>query len=490
MTAADRQFDPVPDDDFALTAVESCVVPYRWYAPSSYEYLSHPIIHAFLISMVIFALVYIPFILLALAVFGLAEGKMSSVISLGAMFFLATLSLHVLYNFKLGNLVLGRDRLQFPISNLLELNGKLGRKWSEINEVSICKGPRNFYGILGHVLSFGFVNGERANIELWKVPVENLAELATGLKQYCPQLADDALISQLMSCHLSEIAHPRSYSLKRFALKKLPQERTMTLFPPLGHDALSERGISIIRPVSSGGAGAVYEATLDRKGPCLVFQYLMTGYDEDERQLHVAAMRSRGQILERLGKETLVNIFETFESERSFFVVTEPIAGECLRELVNKRKALPERKAVEIMRKALGVVSGLHEMESPVVLGSLSPESIYVHSTGAVFVLPITGPVLDGSMDVSTIGGRMAYAAPEQLVGAPVAQSDVYALGAILFFMLTGEDPDSMRRLQPRVLKKISIALDGIVAQATEPNQENRIASAVEFIEKLNECGL
>ena len=75
--------------------------------------------------------------------------------------------------------------------------------------------------------------------------------------------------------------------------------------------------------------------------------------------------------------------------------------------------------------------------------------------------------------------GKPAYLPPEQFRGEPCAQSDIYALGASLHYLLTGQDPEPITASHTRTLRpEISIGLDEFVARATASDLSKRYASA------------
>jgi serine/threonine-protein kinase len=87
---------------------------------------------------------------------------------------------------------------------------------------------------------------------------------------------------------------------------------------------------------------------------------------------------------------------------------------------------------------------------------------------------------------VSSVVGKPAYLPPEQFRGTPTTQSDIYALGGCLQFLLTGEDPVAILSSNPSLTRSdISEALSTIVQKATEPELEARFATADEILELL-----
>ena len=85
-----------------------------------------------------------------------------------------------------------------------------------------------------------------------------------------------------------------------------------------------------------------------------------------------------------------------------------------------------------------------------------------------------------------TMIGKQAYISPEQFRGRAVIQSDIYGLGGSMYFMLTGNDPEALSTSNPRSDNpEISPGVGELVAQCTDVDLNNRIATANDLREKI-----
>ncbi len=124
-------------------------------------------------------------------------------------------------------------------------------------------------------------------------------------------------------------------------------------------------------------------------------------------------------------------------------VVMEYVEGETVSEAVVRRGA-SIALAAEVIPSVCDAVSGLHRADgAPIIHRDLKPDNIIISSHGAVLIdFGISRIYKEGNDRDTAMFGTRAYAPPEQFgFGQTDCRSDVYALGMLLYFCLTGEDP-------------------------------------------------
>lgn len=165
------------------------------------------------------------------------------------------------------------------------------------------------------------------------------------------------------------------------------------------------------------------------------------GRDARDRLRHEADVLGRLQVTGWVPR-----VHELFEEGSDLFLAEEDLGGQTLRAwvmagtvagVVSRPRAQTRDLLVQIAR----LVADLHR--SDVVLRDLSPNNLLVTPERRLALVDPELAVLPGrGGDVPTGIGTPAYAPPEQLAGAPADEAmDLYALGALLVFCCTGEDP-------------------------------------------------
>jgi len=205
----------------------------------------------------------------------------------------------------------------------------------------------------------------------------------------------------------------------------------------------------IVAPLGSGGMGDVYRARDPRLARDVAIKVIATTSSSEpdrfsrfEREARAAAALNHPNILA---------VYDIGSHEGTPYVVSELLAGETLRARLN---GLSVRKAVEY---ALQIARGLAAAhERGIVHRDLKPENIFVTTDGHVKILDFglaklteTEPTLAGVSQLMTspagtqpglLLGTVGYMAPEQIRGQPTDhRADVFAFGAILYEMLSGQ---------------------------------------------------
>ena len=189
----------------------------------------------------------------------------------------------------------------------------------------------------------------------------------------------------------------------------------------------------LIREVGRGGFGVVWEARDRELGRTVAFKALRArGEVAREKRLLAEA-----EVAARLSHPNIVTVLDVGRSEGGVYLIQEFLSGVSLaRRLAEGR--LPLREA---LRVAVEVARGLaHAHAHGVVHRDLTPGNVQLCEDGQVKVLDLGMAAALGRRKVE--GGTPAYMAPEQAEGAPEDErTDVYALGVLLYRLLTGVPP-------------------------------------------------
>ncbi len=195
-------------------------------------------------------------------------------------------------------------------------------------------------------------------------------------------------------------------------------------------------------------------------------------------------LKAEAEILGKIDNPQVVKILDCFVEDYRGFLVLEYVQGDTLQSLVNRLGPQPEDQVVDWALQVCSVLSYLHHLEPPIVHRDITPDNLMLDQNEKIKVVDFNVAYQVDSSATATVVGKHAYIPAEQFRGKPVPQSDIYALGGTLNFLLTGLDPEPITRSHPKIIRpEISQALDDIVAKATSTDLSKRY-SDVELLAK------
>ena len=273
---------------------------------------------------------------------------------------------------------------------------------------------------------------------------------------------------------------------------------------PLGDGTLLNRRYEIVRRIGGGGMGAVYLAK-DRNlgGVARAVKEMIQAYvDESQQEKAVQDFRRESLLLSQLEHPSIPTIFDYFYDEDAarFYLVMKYIAGGDLsnRLRLAQENKLDEGSVTEWAMHIADVLDYLHNQQPPIVYRDLKPSNIMLDALNGKAMLVDFGIarwVKKEEKGVTAVG-TMGYAPPELFAGNAEPRSDLYSLGATMFHLLTGADPQSNPLLifdftknpRPRdVNPNLSVEIEDILLRAVEYNASLRFESAAKMRDALRQ---
>jgi eukaryotic-like serine/threonine-protein kinase len=265
----------------------------------------------------------------------------------------------------------------------------------------------------------------------------------------------------------------------------------------------------ILSRLGAGGMGVVYRARDGRLERDVAIKVLSPGLLPDE------AARKRfnkeALALAKLNHPNIATVYDVGELNDTDYLVMECVPGHSLAE-ESKSRPVTETEAVALGVQIAMALEEAHEHR--IVHRDLKPGNIMVTPKGQVKVLdfglakflwaPGDSDVTESFTQTQNMAGTLPYMAPEQLRGEPAdARTDIHALGAVLFEIVTGKrlyQEGSVPRLTdailhqqpvaPRALNaRVSPELERIILKCLEKDRENRYQSAKELAVDLRRLG-
>lgn len=251
----------------------------------------------------------------------------------------------------------------------------------------------------------------------------------------------------------------------------------------------------VLEIIGGGGMSNVYLAhdmILNRDVAMKVLRYDFT----NEAELHRRFQREALSVTS-LTHPNIVNIYDVGEDGELHYIVMEYIKGKTLKQYIQENAPISSAKSVQIMKQLTSAIAHAHE--NGIIHRDIKPQNILMDENGNVkvtdFGIAMTLSATSFTQTNSVLG-TVHYLSPEQARGGTATkQSDIYALGIVLYELLTGELPFSgesavsiaLKHLQSETPSVRSIdatipqSLENVVLKATAKNPLHRYQSVVEM---------
>ncbi len=294
-----------------------------------------------------------------------------------------------------------------------------------------------------------------------------------------------------------------------FVLPAPVQASGQSLTPVSGERASSQQRLApgtelsdgkryrIERMVASGGMGAVYRA-IDKRfnKPCAVKEMLDDFQSESERAQSVEWFSREASLLLELNHQCIPRVRDFFVDGGRHYLVMDFIEGRTLGAVLeqeavvlgaNGARGVTEVRARQWGQQICSVLHYLHRLSPPIIFRDLKPTNIMVTDHDDIKLIDFGIARTFQSQRQATIIMTVGYAPQEQLVGNPEPRSDLYALGATLYRILTRHDASNnkptifsfppLRSLRPDV----SPAFEQVIMRALAMFPDQRWPNAGEM---------
>lgn len=237
--------------------------------------------------------------------------------------------------------------------------------------------------------------------------------------------------------------------------------------------------------IGRGGFGIVYEALDTSLGRRVAFKLVRGGRRMEMRR---EGLLREAEAAARLSHPNVVTLFDLGTSEHGPYLVLELLRGETLATRTLRELVQPAEAAAVGVEIARGLT---HAHAAGIVHGDVTPGNVFLCEGGGVKLLDLGLAHVFGSSQ--SAGGTRGYLAPELRSGAPPsARTDLFALGVVLFRMVTGALPyrsdDEVQR--PRLDLPAAPALADVIEHLIAPDPADRPASAASALAELEACRL
>jgi hypothetical protein len=313
----------------------------------------------------------------------------------------------------------------------------------------------------------------------------NLTKLAEALRTFAPRtLVADDLFEKLgiketgayTAMWLNELTDSQSHRRLRVG--------------ELETDFVINEKYKVIKRLGSGGQGTAYlvASVSDEQGEQLVLKefILPTHAGPEVVGRSIETIKKEFDILSAIDSPRIVKVKDFFLCDLRAYLVFEHLDGESLRAHINEMGAQSEETTWDLADQMCDILDCLHGQKRPIIHRDFSPDNLILTKSGKLCLIDFNVAQFYEGQSSKTIVGKKSYVPPEQLRGDTVPASDLYALGATLYFIATGKDPEPISSSHPHAVKaELSNEFDLLVSTLTLPDLTERCKNTSELRDKL-----
>jgi serine/threonine-protein kinase len=261
---------------------------------------------------------------------------------------------------------------------------------------------------------------------------------------------------------------------------------------------LTIRHYQVLRTLGQGGMGTTYLAW-DPAGVATSHPKLLVLKQMNADMAKIAKAQELFQreadTLGLLNHPGIPKYYDFFIENKKKYLAMELIHGQDLEKFVYRKGPITVNQAIEWMMQTCLILDYLHGQNPPLIHRDIKQANLMVRNSNNRIVVLDFGAVKEIGTAPGTRIGAEGYCAPEQERGQPLTQSDLYAIGPTLIFLLTGENPFKFYRQQGRSFRfdvtkvpTITPQLKELIDKVTEPLPRDRYQTAKEVAAALAAC--
>ncbi|PMB25577.1 FHA domain-containing serine/threonine-protein kinase [Fischerella thermalis] len=259
------------------------------------------------------------------------------------------------------------------------------------------------------------------------------------------------------------------------------------------------RDYQVLRTLGQGGMGTTYLAW-DETGKISGQPQLLVLKQMNADMAKIAKARElferEANTLKSLHHPGIPKYYDFFEEGGKRYLAMELVHGQDLEKLILYKGPVTPSQAIAWMIQTCDILDYLHSQEPPLIHRDIKPANLMVRNSNNGIVVLDFGAVKEivGTAPGTRIGAE-GYCAPEQERGQPLTQSDLYAIGPTLIYLLSGENPFKFYRQQGRSFRfdltkvpTITPKLAEVINRVTQPLPRDRYQTAKDLALALAAC--
>ncbi len=347
-------------------------------------------------------------------------------------------------------------------------------KLAGLIDASVDKLGRAEYLVLKTQYEKDYTGGLK--VRLWELTAEEKVKLYYAIRNWAPSIHITERVQQELVG--STVLNDPRYTNIWFDL--LLANPTRNNSGSLIADQKINDKYTIVEKLATGGQAVAYLARTESGENVVLKEFVLATGDGIEALVASAAdFENESSLLGQISHPQIVQMKEVFLADNRAYLVLEHVTGSTLRDYVKEHGRVSAEQAKKFATQMCDVLTYLHSQTPPIIHRDFTPDNLILQEHGSIKLIDFSIAETPSKRTKSETAGKHSYTSPEQFRGEASTQSDLYALGASLYYVLTGKDPVPISMSNPCAIDStISPKLGAIVAKATALQLEDRYETA------------
>ncbi len=349
-----------------------------------------------------------------------------------------------------------KDGISFPLRFWPALKFQQNYRWQDLGSLRLNWKRQTKFG-KGETLNLFFRGGAHAQLELQDLNPKELEQFFIAFESCASKCERDAELPEFeraiqLKDNASQISSTELWE------KSLSSRFSGATFAPLDPETtLQEGDYKILKQLAFGGFAATYLAR-SANGHFVILKESCFSQSEQSEQKAIELFQREATLLGKLTDHHIARLLDYFLENGRHYLVTEYMEGVDLNQLVTQKGELDPQAVIELTRQAATALEHIHEQSPPVVHRNIAPENFILRPDGTLILSNFGAAREIVESFTGTIFGKQSFIAPEQFKGRPTTKSDVYGLGATIFFLITGKPPEPLETSDFEIVDEVQAA--------------------------------
>ncbi|MBX9693942.1 MAG: serine/threonine protein kinase [Cyanobacteria bacterium] len=329
-------------------------------------------------------------------------------------------------------------------------------------------------------------------LKLRSLTPENLDKMVSA----CDLWADKSIRDNTFQDLLQSVTRKRidcdDSSFTALWMEEAQRRLSSTPFEPLAPGATLQDGrVKVVQPLTAGGWSAIYLCTWKESTQAILKEAVVPpGAKEEVKKKAHEQFEREAVILAGLDHPQIAKVIDYFIENGRQYMVLRRVTGANLRSYIKDKGAVSEKQTLKWLNELAEIVGYLHTQNPPVVHRDITPENLVLDMKGSIVLIDFGAANEFVGTVTGTLVGKPSYISPEQFSGHATLRSDLYSIGAVMYFMLVGEDPEALTVASARSKNElIDEELNKLIADLMQLDVTKRLENIELLKERLKAIG-